>query len=193
MNIPEMLTAAAVTAMLSSSALLSSVSMQKSFVAADHYATSQSAQARVADFLDLDMRRATEVVVGKGNRIVWLSIPDYYAEDGSPRMPVIVGRRAVYGDAENPVEVVYEKRGSTVVRSETRGGETREDVIAEGVEDFEFTAIPARKDVSVSVTFKPKFRNFAKETNEVARANTRFTSHTFTRNIEAPIAYEDAY
>src|SRR5687767_1018590 len=98
-----------------------SVAIQKCFVAAEDFATGKTDQARLIDYIALDLRRAHFVDIPKprvGERIMTVKIPDYYDAAGKPRDPTITNYVVSYGDPAQPVTIVYRMIGSSIFRQE---------------------------------------------------------------------------
>jgi len=175
----ELLIASAVAALAVAAVLAGAIAMQRSFVAAEDFAVAKTDQARLSDYITLDLRRALSVTVGNGdgNPIVTMQIPDYYDPDGLPRTPTISNYVADYGDPAQPVTVVYRKVGSSIYRQEN--AETPREIAA-NVEDFQIPKpIDLGKVVKTQVTFAPRFERTA---TAAARTATTVYSTTMLRN-----------
>lgn len=153
------------------------IAMQRCFVAAEDFAIAKTDQARLSDFIALDLRRALAVTRGTdGTTIMSVQIPDYYDETGKPRTPTIADYVASYGDPTRPVTVTYQKIGSSIYRQET-GRAPRE--VAANVDDFELSIEDLGKVVKTQITFSPRFqRNATAQT----RAGTTLFNTTLLRN-----------
>ncbi len=184
MTLTEVLVGSAVSVMVAGALFASVSTLNRTYSAADHYATSQASQARVTDFLDVDLRRATSYSQDSSGNIT-LSIPGFYNPSGVPRMPSPQGRFADYGSPSEQVTVTYRNVNGSIIRTETRpdrlNGVIRT-VLARGVTDFETTLSRGRQTVQVRISFRPRFSWFT-STQNAARQGTTFTSHTFLRNI----------
>ena len=135
--------------------LLSATALQRSFVSAQAYSASKRSQMRLTDYLALDLRRALTVQAPTtGSTILSVTIPDYYAPDGSPRVPVINKLVADYGDPAKRLTVVYSKQGSSVFRQE---GTQPPLEIASNVDDFQVTIEDLNKVIKTHISFIPNF------------------------------------
>ena len=140
-------------------------------------------QARLLDYVCRDLRRALTVSVDtfEGAQRIKITIPDFYATDGTPRDPVIANGTVYYGDRANPVRVAYYKTGSVIYRSVN-------DVpypLATDVEDF----VPSFTDdgkqvVGVSVSFVPRFQLNQRDVSSL-RLGTAAHAKTLLRNKRA--------
>src|SRR5687768_13587907 len=116
----EIMIGAAIGAMALAAVLSGSVAIQKCFVAAEDFATGKTDQARLLDYLALDLRRAHTVNIPPpgGEVIMTVKIPDYYDAAGQPRTPTITNYVVNYGDPAQPVTIVYRKIGASIFRQE---------------------------------------------------------------------------
>jgi len=132
------------------------IGIQRCFVGAEDYALAKADQARLSDYLALDLRRALIVTAGTdGQTLLTLQIPDYYDDQGLPRTPTITKYTANYGDAAHPVTVVYRKVGSSIYRQENSDPA---DAIAVNVADFQLVIEDLGKVVKTQITFVPRFQ-----------------------------------
>ena len=173
----EVLIAASIGALMLAALLSGATAMQRCFVAAEDFAVAKTDQARLSDYIALDLRRALTVTVGTGgSTILTVTIPDYYDSNGNPRDPKVTEYVASYGDPAKPVVVTYQKIGSSIFRQENADPAQE---IASNVEDF----IPNVKDlgkvVTTTVTFAPRFQRTA---TAAARSGTTLYSTTLLRN-----------
>ena len=153
------------------------MAMQRCFVAAEDFAIGKTDQARLSDFIALDLRRALTVTPGSdGTTIMSVQIPDYYDETGNPRTPTINEYVASYGDPSRPVTVTYQKVGSSIYRQET-GRAARE--IAADVDDFQLSIEDLGRVVKTRITFAPRFR---RGVPGQTRAGTTLFNTTLLRN-----------
>lgn len=189
MNLTEVMIATTTNALIVGALITSGVTLQRSTVATEHYAEAQASQSRIADLLDVDLRRAMNVQVGANGNICTIWLPDYYDSSGNAREPTLVNNRVVYGDPTQPAVVTYFRRDDTIVRREYAPaiGRLIETVIARDVEDFDFEFTSERKTVSTSATFIPRFSRWSNLVDRgILRSNTTFVSQTFLRNYRLP-------
>ena len=153
------------------------IGTQRCFMGAEDYALAKADQARLSDFLALDLRRALTVTAGTdGQTILTLQIPDYYDDQGQPRTPTITKYTASYGDAAQPVTVVYRKSGSTIYRQENSDSAQP---IAVNVADFQLSVEDLGKVVKTQVTFAPRFQ---RTPTAAARTASTVYNTTLLRN-----------
>lgn len=165
-TLTEVLIASAVGAVALGAVTTGAVSMQRCAAAAEDFAVAKSDQARLSDYLALDLRRALAVTAGSdGTTLLTVKIPDYYDATGSARTPTITNYVVNYGNATTPMTVVYRKTGSSIFRQENNSA-ARE--IAQNVEDFQLTVQDLGKVVKTQVTFLPRFSRVASAANRTA-------------------------
>jgi Tfp pilus assembly protein PilW len=173
----ESLIAASVGLLVLGAVLSAAIAMQRCFIAAEDFAVAKTDQARLSDYLALDLRRALTVTPGTdGSTIMTVQIPDYYDAAGQPSTPTITNYVANYGDPARPVSIAYRKIGSSIYRQEN-ARTPRE--IAANVEDFQLSVQDLGKVVKTQVTFAPRFQRIA--TVEARTATTVFNT-TLLRN-----------
>ena len=173
----EALIASSIAAVALAAVASGAISMQRTAAAAEDFAMAKTDQARLSDYMALDLRRALRVTAGTdGVTIMKLEIPDYYDADGKPRMPTITNYAANYGNPAAPVTVVYRKVGSSISRQQANGTALR---IAENVEDFQLSVQDLGKVVKTEVTFLPRF---SQSTASAKREATTVFSTTLLRN-----------
>jgi type II secretory pathway pseudopilin PulG len=155
-TLPETMIATGIAGVIIGAFLLSATALQRAFVSAQTYSASKRSQMRLTDYLALDLRRALTVQAPVGSStILSVTVPDYYAADGTPRIPVINKLVADYGDPAKPVTVVYSKQGSSVFR---QAGATAPVEIASNVNDFQVTIEDLNKVIKTHISFVPNFR-----------------------------------
>jgi Tfp pilus assembly protein PilW len=176
-TLAELLVAASIGTLALSALLSGAIAMQRCFVAAEDFAAAKTDQARLSDYIALDLRRALTVTAGTdGITIMTVQIPDYYTSDGQPRTPTITKYVVDYGNPSLPVTVVYRKIGSSIYRQENAGLQRE---IAANVEDFQLVVQDLGKVVKTQVTFAPRFQRIA---TAAARTATTVFSTTLLRN-----------
>lgn len=174
-SLVELIVAAAVGSIVMAAMLSGAMMIQRCLAGAEDFALAKGDQARLSDYLALDLRRALTVTAGPagGSTIMTATIPAYYDNTGQPRTPTITNYVANYGDAAQPVTVVYRKIGSSIVRQENAGALQ---IIAENVADFQLSVEDLGKVVKTQITFAPRFRH-------VATAGTREATSVFTTTL----------
>ena len=154
-TLPETMIATGIAGVIIGAFLVSATTLQRSFSATQAYSASKRDQMRLTDYLSLDLRRALTVQApATGTTVLSVTIPDYYAADGTPRIPTINKLVANYGDPVAPVTVVYSKQGSSVYRQEGNKPQTE---IAANVDDFQITIEDLNKVIKTHISFIPKF------------------------------------
>lgn len=173
----EVLIGAALGSLALAAVISGALAMQRCFVAAEDFALAKADQARLSDYIALDLRRALTVTAGTdGRTLITIQIADYYDAAGRPRNPTINEYVPNYGDPAAPVTVVYRKIGSSIFRQENAATPVE---IAAGVRDFQLTPDDRRKVVKTAVTFAPRFQRTA---TAAARKATTVFSTTLLRN-----------
>lgn len=172
-TLTEMLVATSIATMLSAGLITAIISLQKSFLASRHHIVAQSEQMLLLDYMGLDLRRALTVTTSKTD--LTITIPDYYAANGTPRDPQIQGSTATYGPV--PKTIRYYKTGSVIYRSEANVPAT----LATNVSDFQMTFRDLGQSISVTITFEPKYQLWGWQTNNRRASTTTYTS-TLLRN-----------
>ena len=172
-TLTEMMVGAAVASMLAAGLITGAIILQKNFQAGVRYARDQATQARLLDYISLDLRRANTASVVNGT--LTITIPDFYDNAGEPRDPRLLGGRVYYNSPTAAVTVRYFKQGSQVIRQES--GVNR--VIAEGVQTFQLNFVNQGQVVETSITFKPTFQQRGAGNN----AGTAVYSRTLLRNL----------
>lgn len=177
LTLVEILISTAISGTLMAVLFSAAISMQRSFIATEDYAVAKTDQARLSDYIALDLRRALALTPGTdGSTIMTVKIPDYYNGEGKPRTPTITRYVANYGDPALPVTVVYKKIGSSIYRQQNTDP-ARE--IASNVEDFQLTVADLGKVVKTQITFAPRF---SRVPSTAARTATTVFSTTLLRN-----------
>ena len=173
MTIPEVMIAAAVASLLSAAMVTGAILLQKNFRASMQYARDQAKQARLLDYIALDLRRATTASVASG--VLTITIPDYYDANGLPRDPTLSMGRVYYNSPTAAVTIRYFQQNGQVIRQEG----TATTIIADGVQDFQMTFVNQGQVVEVSITFLPTFQ----QNGQGVRAGTAVYARTLLRNL----------
>jgi type II secretory pathway pseudopilin PulG len=173
MTIPEVMIAAAVSSLLSAGLVTGAIILQKNFQASVLYAQSQAQQARLLDYIALDLRRATTAAVSAG--VLIITIPDYYDASGNPRDPTLSMGRVYYNSPTAAITVRYFQQNGQVIRQD---GSTST-VIADGVQDFQLAFVNQGQVVEASVSFLPTFQ----QNGQGVRGGTTIYARTLLRNL----------
>jgi prepilin-type N-terminal cleavage/methylation domain-containing protein len=165
-SLPELLISISILTIMSAAVFTSSISLQKSFRAADDYFSTHVQQVRIIDYLGRDVKRGLSVTTSIDFQSVTIAVPNYIIQAGdpeavanpaligAPRTPTIVrvsgGFQVNYGDTLSTVS--YAISGQSILRTEN------------GV----VTTIAASTDQLVP------------STTDVELANTEYTNTTVT-------------
>lgn len=192
-TLAEMLVAVSVGTIVLAAAIACSVSLQKSFAAADNYFATHMQQVRVVDYLSRDVNRGYSVTTSADLQTVTISVPNYIIQAGDPEA---VGNSSLIGTPRSPTvsyasgaaqinygtstsTVVYSLNNSSIVRTENGAVTT----IASSTDQL----IPQTTDVelanteytSTAVTFMPTFTMGG---SSAARAGTSMYGTAYLRN-----------
>jgi hypothetical protein len=170
----EIAMTAAISLLLSTVLIVGVLTIQRNFQASARYARSQAMQARLLDYMALDLRRALTVTPGTNGSLT-MTMPDYFTPQGDARDPAIRYGRIIYGDPAMPVTVQYFKQGANVVRRQGTVNTT----IATEVEDFNIAIQDDGQVIEVNVSFVPTFQ---RSPNGSARDGTKSYIRTLLRN-----------
>ena len=186
----EVAIASAISVTLAGMLTVGLVTVQRTFIAAEHHARSQTAQLRILDYMARDLRRALSVAARPDGSGIDVTIPDYYTtgdvKNATPRDPQIKPNGdIVYGNRTIPVSY-YERidaQGNHLVCRSYDGVET---ILATDVERFEL-ALPEGLNgdvITISVSFVPRFQFSSAGRQRMRDGTTAFTS-TLLRNKRA--------
>lgn len=192
-TVAEMLVSVSVGTIILAAAIACSVSLQKSFAAADNYFATHIQQVRVVDYLSRDVNRGFSVTTSADLQTVTISVPNYIIQAGDPEA---VGNSSLIGTPRSPTvsyasgaaqinygtstsTVVYSLNNSSIVRTENGAVTT----IASSTDQL----IPQTTDVelanteytSTAVTFMP---TFTMSGSSAARAGTSMYGTAYLRN-----------
>jgi len=189
----EIMLSVAISSVVLAAALISMVSLQKSFNAVDNYFGTHMQQIRIIDYLNRDVKRGLAVTTSVDLQSITVSMPSYLIQSGdpeavadpstigTPRTPTIVytqtGAQVNY--TASPMTVVYAINGSSITRTENGVVTT----IASSTDQL----VPKTTDVELanteyantSVTFNPIFTMGA---STAARTGTNICSTAYLRN-----------
>ncbi len=156
--------------------LMGFTSLERNFAATTDFATNQTDQMRMSDYMARDLRRALSVSATTNDTTI--TIPSYYDGSGTPQTPHLDGKGGVYyGTSGSSVSVRYYLLGGTIYR--------REDAltavaVADNVKDFIFSVTDLGKVVTTKITFNPTFMSSGATANAIAA--TAFYNTTLLRN-----------
>jgi prepilin-type N-terminal cleavage/methylation domain-containing protein len=172
-TLSEMLVSLSLSSIILAAAIMSGVSLQKSFAAIDNYFSTQMQQIRIIDYLNRDVKRGLVVTTSVDLQSVTMSVPKYVIQAGDPeaiadpeaiglpRTPTVVYTSSGWQVNYSPsmATVVYSISGSSILRTENGVVTT----IASSTDQL----VPKSTDVELanteyantSVTFRPIFTN----------------------------------
>jgi hypothetical protein len=197
----ETITAMACGTIVLAALLAMSISLQRSFAAVEGYSIAEGDQLRVQDYIAMDCRRAVSANYDSVNKILTLTVPNYYTSidcssgsciGGSPQAPYFdVNEKIQYGNA-GTTTISYYQNGSGFMRQV--GGSSAvcapgvawtncAKAIATNVSTFTVTPVDqSNSKVSCSITFTPRFTSLPGPGPIEA---TTVYSQTFLRNAVA--------
>ena len=172
-TLSEMLVSLSISSIILAAAIMSGVSLQKSFAAIDNYFSTQMQQIRIIDYLNRDVKRGLVVTTSVDLQSVTMSVPKYIIQAGDPeaiadpeaiglpRTPTVAYTSSGWQVNYSPsmATVVYSISGSSILRTENGVVTT----IASSTDQL----VPKSTDVELanteyantSVTFRPIFTN----------------------------------
>ena len=187
-TIAEMMIAIAIGLSIVGVTVTSGVALQRSFNAVDNYFATHMQQIRIVDYLARDVKRGLSVISSKNEQTVTMQVPKYIIQAGDPEAILAPSRIGTprsptreyvsglggnaninYGTATSTV--VYEVRGSSIVRTE----------------DNIVTTIASSTD------------NLVAQTTDIEIANTEYTTTAITfqpisvADRSGTIVYSKAY
>ena len=183
-TLTELLIGMAIGSVTLAGVSVASLSLQRSFTAADYQMTAQNDQLRVLDYLSRDLRMASVVTVLNGGTKVTLTLPPATPALLNLNLGPLLSSLGVTGGGASPAAspststVSYYLEGGQLLR-DTNNVQT---VIADTVDDLEFTR--AGSFVTTSILFTPRFLLTA---TDGAQASTRASNCVYLRNA-APAA-----
>ena len=203
-TLAEMMMSMACGSVVLAALLTAGVALQRSFAAVEGYSIAQGDQLRVQDYIAMDCRRATSVVIDNGSWVLsggtwsWvsnvsgpvtliISVPNYYDNNGAPVAPdssVYSTTGAIQYGSATPTKISYYQSGNSFMR-QIGSNSTQAKAIATNVSGFNVKPLSqsaTNGTVSCSITFAPKFVYVA-GANPIA--GTTVYSNTFLRNAGA--------
>jgi len=190
-TISEMLVSVALSSIVLAAAIVSGVSLQKSFSAVDNYFTTHMQQIRIIDYLNRDVKRGLIVTTSVDLQSVTMSLPNYIIQSGdsdatstnvgTPRTPTISynssGWQVNY--APSTTTVVYTINGNSITRTENGVVTTiasSTDQLVPSTTDVELTNT---EYANTSVTFAPIFSSNG---STASRTGTSLYATAYLRN-----------
>ncbi|MES2569239.1 MAG: prepilin-type N-terminal cleavage/methylation domain-containing protein [Verrucomicrobiota bacterium] len=183
----ELMIGMAVTSGIFAALMSGVVCLQRSYQAAIYYAEALSDQTRALDYIVRDARGALNVSISEDQKVLTLTLADYYTSydeqgnaTGSVRAPVITNNVVTHANPSKPRTIRYFVSNRSLVRevfianTETTG----RTVIANDVDNFEFTFGVLDSTVTANLTFSPRFKGISQITDQ----NTKRSAHIYMRN-----------
>jgi prepilin-type N-terminal cleavage/methylation domain-containing protein len=192
-TLSEMLVSVSLSSIVLLAAILSSVSLQKSFNAVDNYFTTHMQQIRIIDYLNRDVKRGLIVTTSVDLQSVTMSLPNYLIQSGDPEAianPSLVGtpRTPTISYNTNGWQVDYSPSTTTVVYSISGTSITRtENGVVTTIASSTDQLVPSTTDVEqanteyakTSVTFAPIFSSSG---SAATRTGTSLYGTAYLRN-----------
>ena len=192
-TLSEMLVAVSISSIVLAAAVASSVSLQKSFSAADNYFATHMQQVRIIDYLSRDVNRGFSVTTSVDLQTVTVNLPNYIIQAGDPEA---VGNSSLIGTPRSPTvsytsgaaQINYGTSTSTVVYSVNNNSILRtENGAVTNIATSTDQLIPQTTDVelanteyaSTAVTFMPIFTMSG---SPAARTGTSLYGTAYLRN-----------
>jgi hypothetical protein len=184
-SLVEVLVTSASSSILLASLILGGVALQRSFAAVEGYSMAGGDQLRVSDYIAMDVRRALTASVDDTNKVLTITIPNYYDANNDnpkwsnahPMAPSFAATGAVQY-AAGVTTIQYYKLASNFVRSVNGTA----NIIARNVSSFTVNPQDLSSSVSCSITFAPRFTYLP---GPGPIAGTTVYSNTFLRNATA--------
>jgi hypothetical protein len=184
-SLVEVLVTSASSSILLASLVLGGIALQRSFAAVEGYSMAGGDQLRVSDYIALDVRRALTASVDNTNKVLTVTLPNYYdANNDNPKWsnahpvaPSFAANGAIqYGGGVTTIQ--YYKLASNFVRSVNGTAK----IIARNVSSFTVNPQDLTSSVSCSITFSPRFTYLP---GPGPINGTTVYSNTFLRNATA--------
>ena len=194
-SVAEMLIATTMASMLFAAILTTTISLQKSFRAADSYFATHMQQIRIIDYLTRDVKRGVAVETSFDKQSVTVTLPNYIIKEGdpeavanpaligSPRTPTIQrttgGLQVNYGNATSTIK--YNVDGISILRTEngvvTTIASSTDQLIAQTT-SYEL-ALTNTQYTKTAITFLPLFSSGS---NTYSRSGTTVCATSYLRN-----------
>jgi type II secretory pathway component PulJ len=179
-TLSEIMVSTGVFSIVMGTVLTSSISLQKTFFACEHYANSQKMISRALDAMGKDLRQAVQLFQSPNYKIK-MEVTNFGTE-GNPVTPQLLSNGTLQYLADKKY-ITYRltNNDTTLLREETVGGVTTTTTLATDLSDFKID--PDIKDngdsVIISASFKPKF---SRTGSESLHDGTRITNQILLRN-----------
>jgi len=192
-TLSEMLVSLSLSSIILAAAIMSGVSLQKSFAAIDNYFSTQMQQIRIIDYLNRDVKRGLVVTTSVDLQSVTMSVPKYIIQAGDPeaiadpeavglpRTPTVAYTSSGWQVNYSPsmATVVYSISGSSILRTENGVVTTIASSTDQLVPSWTDVDLANTEYTSTSVTFMPIF-NLAG--NAADRTGTTLYATAYLRN-----------
>ena len=192
-SVAEMLIATSLASVLFAAILTTTVSLQKSFRAADSYFGTHMQQVRIIDYLSRDVKRGLIVTTSFNKQSVTVTVPNYIIKEGDPeaiansapvgsvRRPTITrssgGMQVNYGTTTS--SVTYTVAGTSILRSENSVVTTIASSTDQLIPETTNVELTNTQYTNTSVTFRPLFSSGE---NNYSRTATTVCSTSYLRN-----------
>jgi prepilin-type N-terminal cleavage/methylation domain-containing protein len=192
-SLVESMVTLSVASMLLAAVITASITLQKSFRAADNYFATHIQQVRIIDYLGRDVKRGLFVTTSVNKQTVTLTVPNYLIKAGdpeaianpalidTPRTPTITrtarGPQVNYGPAVSTV--VYSVDALTIKRTENGVVTTIASSTDQLVPLTTNVELANTQYTSTTVTFQPMFTSVP---STASRFGTVISSTAYLRN-----------
>ena len=174
-TLAELLVGMAVGSVTLGAVALTSVSLQRSFEAANYQMTAQNDQLRVLDYLSRDLHLASAVTILNDGEKISVTLPSTSTTSIQLDLgPVVGSLRSGSSGATTVQTVSYYVEGGELIR-DVDGIQTN---LADTVADAQFTQ--SGSFVTVSILFTPRFSTSVSTARQQA---TRASSCVYLRNL----------
>jgi len=192
-TLSELLVSVSISSIVLAAAVASSISLQKSFNAVDHYFATHIQQVRIIDYLSRDVNRGLSVTTSVDLQTVTVNLPNYIIQAGDPEA---VGNSSLIGTPRSPTvsyasgaaqidygastsTVVYSVSNSSIQRTENGAVTTIASTTDQLVPQTTDVELTNTEYVSSAVTFMPIFTMSG---SPAARTGTSLYSTAYLRN-----------
>ena len=192
-TLSELLVSVSISSIVLAAAVASSISLQKSFNAVDHYFATHIQQVRIIDYLSRDVNRGLSVTTSVDLQTVTVNLPNYIIQAGDPEA---VGNSSLIGTPRSPTvsyasgaaqidygastsTVVYSVSNSSIQRTENGAVTTIASTTDQLVPQTTDVELTNTEYISSAVTFMPIFTMSG---SPAARTGTSLYSTAYLRN-----------
>ncbi|HEX8373092.1 MAG TPA: hypothetical protein VF585_09950 [Chthoniobacterales bacterium] len=187
----ELMMGLAVSTMMLSGLITSSVALQRSYKATEYYAAASADQVRALDYIARDARCALSVTYS--SEVLTLKVPAFYsayddegnpASDATPVDLSFTNSDVTYGAATEEHEITYSVNNGALIRKVKFGTQEAHSVIASEVDNFDFNFEASASTVTAQLSFSPRFKGMATSTDlKTTRSATIYMRNLNKRSI----------